>query len=150
QGNQDSKTSRTDLRGTRQGPLYNEHKTDTLDPDALEERVAALMADVDVKSKRGIYPYVLGGESDTKLLDVRAFDEKTKLSAYGQQTKKAEAEGVSNCPMCAGGSNNNACRIYEFEEMDADHVTAWSKGGASTLANCEMLCVTHNRSKGSR
>ncbi|BAK33120.1 hypothetical protein MLP_01060 [Microlunatus phosphovorus NM-1] len=41
-------------------------------------------------------------------------------------------------------------RIYELNEMDADHVTAWSKGGASDLANCEMLCVPHNRSKGNR
>jgi len=32
--------------------------------------------------------------------------------------------------------------------MDADHVTAWSKGGATDLANCEMLCIPHNRSKG--
>ncbi|MEB3767921.1 HNH endonuclease, partial [Acinetobacter sp. MD2] len=26
----------------------------------------------------------------------------------------------------------------------------WSKGGATTLDNCEMLCITHNRSKGNR
>ena len=141
---------RAQMKSVTWGPLYNKHKSDALDPDALEDRVATLMADADVKNKRGIYPYLLGGESDTKLLDVRVFDEKTKLAAYGQQTKKAEADGVSNCPMCAGESNNNASRIYEFEEMDADHVTAWSKGGASTLANCEMLCVTHNRSKGNR
>ena len=50
----------------------------------------------------------------------------------------------------AGGSNSNATRIYEPSEMDADHVTAWSKGGASDLSNCEMLCVPHNRSKGNR
>ncbi|MDO5035909.1 MAG: HNH endonuclease [Porphyromonas sp.] len=34
--------------------------------------------------------------------------------------------------------------------MDADHVTAWSHGGSSTEANCQMLCKTHNRSKGNR
>ncbi|WP_235299990.1 HNH endonuclease [Porphyromonas sp. COT-108 OH1349] len=34
--------------------------------------------------------------------------------------------------------------------MDADHVRAWSKGGSTTLANCEMLCRTHNRSKGNK
>ncbi|KAF0965401.1 hypothetical protein MLGJGCBP_01448 [Rhodococcus sp. T7] len=27
---------------------------------------------------------------------------------------------------------------------------AWSKGGTSDLANCETLCVLHNRSKGNR
>ena len=34
--------------------------------------------------------------------------------------------------------------------MDADHVTAWSKGGATNNDNCEMLCKTHNRAKGNR
>ena len=33
---------------------------------------------------------------------------------------------------------------------DADHVTAWSKGGATDEANCQMLCKTHNRAKGNR
>jgi hypothetical protein len=108
------------------------------------------MDDVQVKNKRGIYEFVLGGEADTKLIEVRVFDDRTKLAAYGGQTKKAEAVGVSNCPACAGGTNNNSTRIYEFDEMDADHVTAWSKGGATDLSNCEMLCVFHNRSKGNR
>ncbi|OQB30362.1 MAG: HNH endonuclease [Candidatus Hydrogenedentes bacterium ADurb.Bin179] len=34
--------------------------------------------------------------------------------------------------------------------MDADHVTAWSKGGATDINNCQMLCKTHNRAKGNR
>ncbi len=141
---------RTQMRSVKWGPLYNKYKNSSLDPIRLEERVAEHMADVDVKSKRGIYEFLLGGEADTKLLEVRVFDEKTRLAAYGQQTAAAEAAGTSNCPTCAGGSNNNATRIYEVSEMDADHVTAWSKGGASDLANCEVLCVPHNRSKGNR
>jgi 5-methylcytosine-specific restriction endonuclease McrA len=34
--------------------------------------------------------------------------------------------------------------------MDADHVAAWSKGGATDTKNCQMLCKTHNRAKGNR
>ena len=34
--------------------------------------------------------------------------------------------------------------------MDADHVTAWSKGGATDISNCQMLCQTHNRAKGNK
>ena len=41
-------------------------------------------------------------------------------------------------------------RIYKFAEMDADHVTAWTNGGATDIANCQMLCKTHNRAKGNR
>lgn len=141
---------RSQMKSVKWGPLYNQYKGASLDPANLEERIAALMADPDVKNKRGIYEFVLGGEADTKLLDVRVFEEKIKLAAYGKQTAAAEKAGTSNCPMCAGSSNNNVSRIYELSEMDADHVTAWSKGGASDIANCEMLCVPHNRSKGNR
>ncbi|MDO8363854.1 MAG: DUF262 domain-containing protein [Actinomycetota bacterium] len=141
---------RSQMKSVKWGPLYNKYKNLSLDPVKLEQRVAALMADVDVKSKRGIYEFLLGDEADTKLLEVRVFDERTKLAAYGLQTKEAETAGTSNCPTCAGGGNANATRIYELSEMDADHVTAWSKGGASDLANCEVLCIPHNRSKGNR
>ena len=78
------------------------------------------------------------------------FDEKTKVAAYEQQTQKAKDGGVSNCPLCAIGENANKARIYQLNEMDADHVTAWSKGGDTALKNCQMLCVTHNRAKGNR
>lgn len=141
---------RPQMKTVMWGPLHNKYKSVSFDPANLEERVAALMVDLDVKNKRGIYEFLLGGEADAKVINVRVFDEKTKLAAYGQQTAAAESSGTSNCPLCAGGSNNNASRIYELAEMDADHVTAWSKGGASDLANCEMLCVPHNRSKGNR
>ena len=48
------------------------------------------------------------------------------------------------------GNNSNKTRIYKLKEMDADHVTAWSKGGKTDASNCEMLCKTHNRAKGNR
>ena len=38
----------------------------------------------------------------------------------------------------------------EINEMDADHVTSWSKGGATNIKNCQMLCKTHNRAKGNK
>ena len=60
------------------------------------------------------------------------------------------AKGESNCPLCAAGDSANKTRMYKQNEMDADHVTAWSKGGKSDLANCQMLCVPHNRAKGNR
>jgi len=141
---------RSQMKTVKWGPLHAKYKDADHDPAKLEERVATLMGDIDVKNKRGIYEYLLGGEQNTKLLDVRVFDERTKLAAYEKQTKQAKADETSNCPMCAGGNNANATRIYELDEMDADHVTAWSKGGASELDNCEMLCVSHNRSKGNR
>ena len=52
--------------------------------------------------------------------------------------------------LCSMGSDSNKNRIYKLAEMDADHVTAWSKGGATDISNCQMLCKSHNRAKGNR
>lgn len=93
---------------------------------------------------------MLGGQSDKRLLNIRFFDEKIKKQAYKRQTDKAEQQGISNCPLCASADNANKTKIWALKEMEADHVSAWSKGGESKPDNCEMLCVTHNRSKGNK
>lgn len=67
-----------------------------------------------------------------------------------KQTLAAQRKVKSNCPLCAVGHGANKSRIYKFDEMDADHVAAWSTGGKSSAKNCEMLCITHNRAKGNR
>ncbi|MEG2242540.1 MAG: HNH endonuclease, partial [Muribaculaceae bacterium] len=117
---------------------------------SITERVHALQSDENIKCPRNIYEYVLGGEIDKRLLDIRIFEESTKKAAYNRQTDEANKKGISNCPLCALGDNSNKIRIYKISEMDADHVAAWSKGGITSIENCEMLCKTHNRSKGNR
>ena len=87
---------------------------------------------------------------DTKLLEVRVFDEATKKSIYAQQTEKAKMKEESNCPHCSLGHDANKGKIWNLADMDADHVAAWSKGGATDIKNCEILCKTHNRAKGNR
>ena len=118
--------------------------------ERITDRVQTLQADESIKCRRNIYEYVLEGETDTKLLNIRIFEESTKKLAYKRQTDSAKEKGVSNCPLCAIGSNANKTRIYSINEMDADHVTAWSKGGATSIENCEMLCKTHNCAKGNK
>lgn len=139
-----------EMRGLEWGRLYETYRGQGFDPAALDARITALRGDLAVQDKRGIYEFVLGGETETQLLNVRLFDEKTKRAAYDRQTRDAKAAGRSNCPLCAVGTNANATRIWQAAEMDADHVQAWSKGGGTDLSNCEMLCVTHNRAKGNR
>lgn len=139
-----------EMRGLEWGRLYEEYHTTAYDPAALAANVQSLRADPAVTSSKGIYEYLLSGETKPELLVVRLFDDPTKRAAYTQQTTAAQTAGVSNCPTCAGLDNANKTRIYSMQEMDADHVTAWSRGGQSTLANCEMLCSTHNRAKGNR
>ena len=139
-----------EMCGLDWGRLYEAYHKNAYNPKKVWERVRALYADDFVKNRRGIFEYILGGETDTKLLDVRVFDTKETKAVYAKQTAAAEKKGVSNCPLCAVGHAANRTRIYKFAEMDADHVTAWTKGGATSAKNCQMLCKTHNRSKGNR
>lgn len=140
----------SEMCGRDWGRLYRQYHTRAYDRDAVTARVDELITDTQVQDRKGIFEYILGGEQDTSLLNIRVFDDRTKKTVYDKQTKAAVAKGKSNCPYCAIGHDNNAHRIYRLSEMDADHVTAWSKGGSTDASNCQMLCKTHNRAKGNR
>jgi hypothetical protein len=139
-----------EMQGLDWGRLYEEYHGTSYNASKMATEVTKLMADDTVTNNRGIFEYLLGGKTDTKLLDIRVFDKNVARAAYTRQTQTAQAKNISNCPLCAEGTNANKKRIYAFDEMDADHVTAWSKGGESSAKNCEMLCQTHNRAKGNR
>ena len=139
-----------EMKGLEWGRLYELYHGKSYDPKKMSDDVKRLAADDYVQSRKGIFEFLLGGSVDTKLLDVRVFENKVKKVAYAKQTQAAEGKGESNCPLCAIGHNANKNRIYKLDEMDADHVSAWSKGGESSAKNCQMLCITHNRAKGNR
>ncbi|MBT4008256.1 MAG: DUF262 domain-containing protein [Elusimicrobiaceae bacterium] len=140
----------SEMQGLEWGRLYETYRKQPYNSKTVSEEVKKLYADPYIKSRKGVFEYILGGSVDTKLLEVRVFDEATKKSTYAIQTAAAEKKGISNCPLCAIGNNSNKTRIYKLKEMDADHVTAWSKGGKTDTSNCEMLCKTHNRAKGNK
>ena len=139
-----------EMQGLEWGRLYEQYHNTPYDPEKLWQRVEALMADEYVTNKHGIFEYVLGGEKDTKLLNIRLFDKNVIKAVYKKQTQQAQAKGVSNCPLCAIGHGANKTKIWSEKEMDADHVTAWSKGGSTDAKNCQMLCKTHNQAKGNK
>ena len=140
----------TEMRGLEWGRLYETYRKQPYNPQTVSQQVKELYADSYVKNRKGIFEFILGGSIDTKLLDVRVFDEATKKSVYTKQTVEAEKNGTSNCSLCAIGHDANKTKIWALKDMDADHVSAWSKGGATDIKNCEMLCKTHNRAKGNR
>jgi hypothetical protein len=140
----------SEMRGLEWGRLYEEYHKKAYNPANVSAEVQKLYGDPYIKNRKGIFEYILGGSTDTKLLDVRVFDEATKKFVYALQTKKAETKGESNCPLCAIGHDANKSKLWKFIEMDADHVTAWSKGGGTDVKNCQMLCKSHNRAKGNR
>jgi hypothetical protein len=117
------------MKGFDLGRFYNEHKDDKLNAATLEKRIAELIDDDEVDSKKGIYEYLLTGNE--KHLSLRAFDEKAKVKIYERQ------KGI--CPSCK--------KYFKFGEMEADHIIPWSKGGKTVPDNCHMLCKMDNRTK---
>lgn len=139
-----------EMCGLEWGRLYKEYYNKFYDYKIVSTKVKALYGDPYIKNRRGVFEYILGGSTDTKLLDVRVFDEATKEATYNAQKEEATTQKKSNCPLCAIGHDANKGKIWNFKDMEADHVAAWSKGGATDTSNCQMLCKTHNRAKGNR
>ncbi|MDI6765493.1 MAG: DUF262 domain-containing protein [Bacteroidota bacterium] len=140
----------SEMRGLEWGRLYETYHKKAFDPKKVSAEVQKLYGDPYIKNRKGVFEYNLGGSKDTKLLEVRVFDEATKKTVYMKQTTEAEKKSISNCPLCAIGHDSNKTKIWKLSEMDADHVTAWSKSGATDIKNCQMLCKTHNRAKGNK
>ena len=120
---------RKEMKGVDFGLLYNEFEHKGLDSTEIEREVTELMLDEDVTKKSGVYAYVL--TRNEKYLNIRTFTEKQKREAYERQN------GI--CVKCK--------KHFEIEEMEADHITPWSKGGKTTAENCQMLCKQDNRVK---
>lgn len=117
------------MSGLEWGIYYNKYGANAHDPKAYEKRIVALLDDEDVSNQKGIYEYLLDGNE--KHLSIRAFSPKMARTAYERQ------KGI--CPKCG--------KRFEIEEMQADHITPWSKGGKTISENCQMLCADCNRRK---
>ena len=117
------------MKGLDWGVYYNKYGAGKYDPKTLEAHIIELLDDEDVSNQKGIYEYLLDGQE--RHLNIRAFSPKMARTAYEQQ------KGI--CPKCG--------KHFEIEEMQADHITPWSKGGKTTAENCQMLCADCNRRK---
>lgn len=135
------------MKGLPWGDYYEKYHKNAYNPQEVSTKLQELAIDDCVKDS-GICEYILGGCKDTKLLHIRIFQEPVKKKKYQEQTKLAKSKGTSNCPYCASSEGSNKTKIWDYKDMEADHVTAWSKGGATDISNCEMLCKPHNRDKG--
>lgn len=117
------------MKGLDWGIYYNKYGACKYDPKTLETRIVELLDDEDVSNQKGIYEYLLDGQE--RHLNIRAFSPKMARTAYERQ------KGI--CSKCG--------KHFEIEEMQADHITPWSRGGKTTAENCQMLCSDCNRRK---
>ena len=136
------------MKGVNWGRLFKQYSLTRYNPDQLKEDLIQLKEDPAVTKKSGIFEYLLSGKSDPRLLNIRLFDEQTRRQAYSNQTEQAKSNNTSNCPLCAQSDDEHRrTKIYDYKDMEADHIEAWRNGGTSTADNCQMLCKTCNRTK---
>ncbi|MBQ9936485.1 MAG: DUF262 domain-containing protein [Lachnospiraceae bacterium] len=123
-----------DMKGLDWCGLYNKYHNNIYNSSTMKVDVKRLQEDDEVQKKKGIYEYLLCKDLDPfagKLLNLRTFSEKDKLSAYSKQ------DGI--CPICK--------KHFEYKEMEGDHIKPWSKGGETVPENCQMLCKDCNGKK---
>ncbi|MCS1409188.1 MAG: hypothetical protein M2R45_02367 [Verrucomicrobia subdivision 3 bacterium] len=126
------KVKRGFMKGVDWGSLYNAYGKKKLSPSKIEAETSKLIADDDVISKSGIYPYIL--TRDEKYLNLRKFSDSIKQKVYEYQSGK--------CKECD--------RKFDIKDMEADHIDPWSKGGKTVEDNCQVLCKKCNRRKSSK
>lgn len=132
---------RKEMKGLEWGLFYNTYKDKPLDAKELESKIIELMQDDEVGNKKGVYAYVLSG--DEKHLSLRAFSESVKRAVYEKQGGVcANSDGHIKGVKCPHENER-----LELEQMEADHIIPWSKGGKTEKENCQMLCVECNRAK---
>lgn len=120
------------MKGLPIGEWYNTYGTNKYDSGDFEKEIKRLIADDDVTKKKGIYEYLLTGNENK--LSIRTFSMEQSIKAFEAQ------KGV--CPICG--------KVFTIEEMQADHITPWSKGGKTSDENLQMLCQTCNRTKSNK
>lgn len=120
------------MKGLDWGHYYNFYHTKKFDAKKLQARINELLDDDEITRVAGIYEYLIDGEE--KHLSLRGFNDRIKRAAYKNQNGK--------CKFCG--------KECDITEMEADHITPWSQGGRTIESNCQLLCRSCNRKKGSK
>lgn len=129
----DNKTKKI-VQGLPWGLFYNKFHENLYDTAEIKQKINDLLLDKEVENNKGICEYLLSG--DEKCLGLRVFDDEDKLRKY------AEQRGI--CPMCDGINKN---KVWEYDEMEGDHIIPWRSNGKTVYENLQMLCRHCNRTK---
>ena len=120
-------TNKKIMKGLDWGAYYNKYKNKSFNPSKIKSNTNKLILDDEITNKRGIYPYLITGEE--KHLSLRQFTPSQKLQCHQIQNGK--------CKKCK--------KPFDIGEMEADHITPWSKGGKTIIENCQMLCAKDHK-----
>ena len=131
------------------GDGYTRPTTATLRRGQSRREGSGALGDPFVKDRKGIFEFILGGEAEPKLLDVRLFDDATSLPSSGsrpRRPKRRTSRTARSVPLATRrtGPGPGAWRNGRRPRRGVE------PGRGHTKDNCEMLCATHNRAKGNR
>ena len=114
------------------GRLYHDYKDAKVDTRYVSERVEVLLGDADIVKYGGVFEYVLGGEKDTRPLQIRNFQNADKKEMFKRQG------GIS--PI-----SGEKFSMEDIGKMEAHHIIAWSQGGHTELDNGVILSVEDHK-----
>lgn len=82
---------------------------------------------------------------------IDAFVNGLQLDPQRNFTKDIKDELYRKSPRCAHISDDGTrCTESSYNKLEVDHILPWSKGGRTKLDNAQLLCKSHNTSKGNR
>jgi 5-methylcytosine-specific restriction endonuclease McrA len=82
---------------------------------------------------------------------IDAFVNGLQLDPQRNFTKDIKDELYRKSPRCAHVSDDGTrCSETSYNKLEVDHILPWSKGGRTSLDNAQLLCNSHNTSKGNR
>jgi 5-methylcytosine-specific restriction endonuclease McrA len=130
--------------------FYKRWKTydDTIDTDLLTFSNRRQQGETDLEVRDMIlrqifFKYISENNIEFKEKDTnRAFSELQRILIY--------RKGKGLCQQCLRDDIPEKEARVSWSKYQADHVLPHSKGGETTLENGELLCATHNLSKGNR
>ena len=132
------------------GRLYEQYHSKSYDPAKVSAEVKRLYADPYVKNRRGVFEYILGGLQDSKLLDVRVFDDATKKSVYAEQTRLPKLRASQIVRSARSGPTPTRAEYIISTKWTQTTFQHGARAAEVRQKNCQMLCITHNRAKGNR
>jgi len=114
-------------KGLAWGHFYNKFSKNKFNLNLIESKVKKFILDDEITNNKGIYPFILTGKE--KYLSLRSFSDSQKLKVHEKQNGK--------CKVCK--------KNFEINQMQADHIIAWSRGGKTIEENCQMLCIEDHK-----
>jgi len=94
----------------------------------------------DIDTHKTFIDYFVDNGYSASLDPQRNFSKDIKDELYSRSNRCAHIDPVTGVH----------CAETNYSKLEVDHITPWSKGGRTILANAQLLCKHHNTSKGNK